>query len=83
MADLVSLNRQGAGVFFMINRGDGQGRKAENITAIRAIFIDLDENGQKKLETIKSLTAGIPRLIVETSSGLVPRFLAHRWGFTA
>jgi putative DNA primase/helicase len=65
--ELVSLNQQGAGVFFMINRGDGRGRKAENITAVRAIFVDLDENGQEKLEKLSRLTAGAPRLIVESS----------------
>lgn len=39
---LISLNEMGAGVFFMVNEGDGNGRKAENVTGVRAVFIDLD-----------------------------------------
>src|SRR3546814_10430224 len=27
----------------MVNRGDGKGRKAANVTAVRAVFLDLDE----------------------------------------
>lgn len=41
-AELARLNQAGAGVFVTINRTDGRGRKAENITAIRAVFLDLD-----------------------------------------
>ena len=39
---LAELNSKGAGVFVMVNRGDGKGRKAENVTAVRAVFLDLD-----------------------------------------
>lgn len=39
---LAKLNAQGAGVFVMVNRGDGAGRKAGNVQAIRAVFLDLD-----------------------------------------
>lgn len=39
---LADLNRKGAGVFVMVNRGDGKGRKAGNVVAARAVFLDLD-----------------------------------------
>jgi len=39
---LVQLNQQGYGVFVMVNEGDGQGRKATNVTRVRAHFLDLD-----------------------------------------
>lgn len=40
---LTALNEQGAGVFFTVNETDGKGRKAENVTRIRAVFVDLDD----------------------------------------
>ena len=40
---LSQLNRDGHGVFFMVNEGDQKGRKAENVMRVRAFFIDLDE----------------------------------------
>ena len=39
---LERANATGMGVFFMVNTGDLQGRRAENVTAIAAYFIDLD-----------------------------------------
>jgi hypothetical protein len=39
---LVKLNEQGAGVFIMVNKGDGEGRKAQNVIKVNAIFVDLD-----------------------------------------
>ena len=41
-AALQALNRAGAGVFWMVNYGDGRGRTAENVTGVRALFVDLD-----------------------------------------
>jgi hypothetical protein len=41
-AKLERLNSQGAGVFVMVNRGDLHGRKEKNVTAVRAVFLDLD-----------------------------------------
>ncbi len=38
----VDLNKEGYGIFVMINEGDLQGRKAENVTKVRALFVDLD-----------------------------------------
>ena len=39
---LQALNQAGAGVFLMVNAGDGLGRKAENVVRVRALFADLD-----------------------------------------
>ena len=39
---LTKLNDAGAGIFMMVNAGDGRGRKAENVTRVRAVFADFD-----------------------------------------
>jgi hypothetical protein len=39
---LMKLNHSGAGVFVTVNATDGRGRKRENITAVRAQFVDGD-----------------------------------------
>ena len=39
---LVKQNARGAGVYITVNETDGGGRKATNITRIRALFADLD-----------------------------------------
>lgn len=39
---LTELNKQGAGVFVMVNEGDGLGRATANIRRIRALFVDTD-----------------------------------------
>jgi hypothetical protein len=41
-ATLARLNAQGAGVFVMVNAGDGRARKASNVQRVRACFADLD-----------------------------------------
>lgn len=62
---LGQLNAQGAGVFAMINQGDLKGRKAENVIAIRAAFVDLDD---ARLEPV--LASGLePHVTVESSPG--------------
>lgn len=33
---------KGAGIFVMVNAGDGKGRSAKNVVKVRALFIDLD-----------------------------------------
>jgi len=64
-AALERLNRSGAGVFVMVNRGDGRGRKAANVTAVRALFVDLDGAALQPV-----LDAGLePHAIIETSPG--------------
>jgi hypothetical protein len=42
-AELARLNDQGAGIFVMVSAGDLRGRAAENVTAVRAVFIDKDK----------------------------------------
>lgn len=39
---LIRLNTGGAGVFVMVNAGDGKGRAAQNVQRIWALFIDTD-----------------------------------------
>ena len=60
---LASLNERGAGVFWMVNAGDGKGRKATNVQRIRALFVDLDG---APLEPVKAATLQ-PHCIVESS----------------
>jgi P4 family phage/plasmid primase-like protien len=64
------LARQGAGVFLMINGGDGKGRKNANVVAVRAVFVDFDENGDEGLKKIEN-SPGVPKphFIVQSSSG--------------
>jgi hypothetical protein len=40
--ELSRLNDKGAGVFVMVNRGNGKGRSAKDVQAVRAVFVDLD-----------------------------------------
>ncbi len=39
---LSQLNKAGAGIYVTVQQTDGTGRKAENITAIRSLFVDFD-----------------------------------------
>lgn len=39
---LGALNRKGAGVYVMVNAGNGRGRTAESVVRVRALFIDTD-----------------------------------------
>ena len=63
--ELKSLNRQGAGIFVTINETDGKGRKASNITRVRAAFVDLDG---APIEPVLSDPMP-PHLVVESSTG--------------
>lgn len=55
---------KGAGVFVMINEGDGKGRKTENVTKVRALFLDLDG---APMEPARDALR--PHIIVESSPG--------------
>ena len=59
---LRALNKQRAGVYVTINETDGKGRKAPNITRVRAVWIDDDEG----LEIPTPLE---PHIITQTSPG--------------
>ncbi|HOB93475.1 MAG TPA: DNA-primase RepB domain-containing protein [Aquabacterium sp.] len=68
---LISLQARGAGVFVMVNRGDGvvhpgakTCRAAASVVAVRALFADLDG---APLEPVKA--ALTPDIIVESSPG--------------
>jgi hypothetical protein len=64
-ATLMQLNEQGAGIFVMVNVGDGKGRKRANVRAVRALFVDLDG---APLEPV--LNGPItPHVVTETSPG--------------
>ncbi len=62
---LESLNLKGAGVFVMVNRGDCYGRKSDNVTGARALFVDLDG------APVEPVLSGpiAPRIVVESSPG--------------
>lgn len=67
---LQKLNQAGAGVFLMVNAGDGQGRKTANVVRVRALFADLDGAPLEPILAAKPT----PHLIVESSPG---RFHAY------
>jgi hypothetical protein len=60
---LAGLSAQGAGIFVTINETDGCYRKAENITRIRAVFVDTDGAPQAPVRDAS------PHIIVESSPG--------------
>lgn len=66
---LTKLQQQGAGVFIMVNQGDGiihpgnkTCRTAKNVVAVRAVFADLDGSPLKPV--IKALA---PDIVIESS----------------
>ena len=64
-AALTDLQQRGAGVFVMINEGDGTGRGAANVKRVRAHFLDLDD---APIEPV--LEADLPpHIVVESSPG--------------
>jgi len=67
---LTTLQQAGAGVFVTINETDGRGRKAANVTRIRACFVDLDG---APLDPVLACRLK-PNMIVESSRG---RFHAY------
>jgi hypothetical protein len=70
---LVKQNARGAGIYVTVNETDGGGRKATNITRIRALFDDLDG---APIEPVNNAEIK-PHIIVESSSG---RFHPY-WSF--
>src|SRR5262245_6028552 len=59
--ELQELHAQGAGIYLTINQTDGTGRKIENITRIRAIWMEDDNNGPRQRLPLP------PSMVVETS----------------
>jgi len=63
--DLYDLNNEGAGVFVTVNRTDLKGREAENVVALRALFIDHDWKDGDLLQAI----ALPPSIVVASGNG--------------
>ena len=62
---LITKNNSGYGIFFMVNAGDGAGRRSENVVSVRAFFVDLDGAPYESV-----LIAPLePSIITESSSG--------------
>ena len=51
------------GVYLMVNEGDGKGRCADNVTKVRAAYVDLDGS------PLEPVMAYLPHLVVESSPG--------------
>lgn len=64
-ATLARLNASGAGVFVMVNAGDGKARKASNVQSVRALFADLDG---APLAPVQAFPLQ-PNIVVESSPG--------------
>lgn len=60
---LESLNAEGAGVYVMVNQGDGRGRRSGNVVRVRALFIDTDGAPFPLEPPLK------PHLVAESSPG--------------
>ncbi len=70
---LIDLNHRGAGVFVMVNEGDGKAHEGKktcrtnaNVTKVRANFIDLDEEAQRKFDLVMQSEV-LPSIVVESS----------------
>jgi hypothetical protein len=57
--------RAGAGVYVMVNEGDGKGRTAAHVRALRALFVEDDEGTL----TVEALNLA-PSMIVQSRNGL-------------
>ena len=60
---LEEINFYGGGIFLTVNETDGKGRRKDNITRIRAIFVDLDGS------PLEPVLEHNPHMVVETSQG--------------
>lgn len=59
---LRQLNAAGAGVFMTIQETDGQGRKASNVTRVRALFVDIEDKEPRDWHLE-------PSMVIETGKG--------------
>lgn len=64
LKQLAEHQANGVGVFIMVNRGDGNGRKSKNVLEVRALFIDLDGSPWEPAATMLK-----PHIMVESSPG--------------
>lgn len=65
LLSLERLNNLGHGIFVMVNEGDGNGRAAKNVTAIRALFTD-DDQGSADVQGATGLQ---PSLVIVSKRG--------------
>lgn len=65
---LHELNQLGAGIFVTVNQTDSKGRKAKNITGVRAVFADFDTADAVSLADAAAAKLP-PSIIVESSPG--------------
>lgn len=74
-------NQDGHGVHYTVNQTDGQGRKASNITGIRAYFCDVDGIPAPEIKSEVISTALMhdvgPSAIVETKNGVHMLWYVH------
>ena len=66
---LVDLSRAGAGIFVTVNRTKNGRRSAENITRIRAYFVDCDGVPKDEIQACISLLRLRPHIITRSSPG--------------
>lgn len=66
---LARLNGQGAGVFVTVNHTDLQGRTSDNVTRVRALWVDFDTVDHTRLDRLIDMDGIPPNLIVESSPG--------------
>jgi len=71
---LQQLNDAGMGIYFTVNQTDGKGRKAKNITTVRAYICDIDSipDPQDKVTALVRLirSKAPPSAVVESRNGL-------------
>lgn len=68
--ELTQWNNQGYGAFIIVNETDGQGRKLENFTRVRAHFADLDDpNYASQSLNVAANMFPAPSFWVNTSPG--------------
>ncbi len=69
-ATLVDLSRRGAGVFVTVNRTTLRGRRnQENITGIRAYFLDCDGVSENEIKAGIAAIGLMPHIVVKSSEG--------------
>ena len=69
LAWMRDVNACGAGVFVAVNETDGQGRRRENVTRIRAVFVDTDGADVDPILDACEAADLLPDIVVESSPG--------------
>lgn len=63
--EFIRLNMMGSGIFYTVNRTNGQGFKKEDVISVRAVFADLDGSPLEPAQKFKLP----PQIVVESSQG--------------